>query len=211
MTWARGKAASCIVHHSTFGNYWSPRGDTVNYLTPGLYILGVGNSQSISRCYRSTGFTKGPAARDNYNNIRPGERFLSKTKRVKEMTLREESLAENKELGLEQVQEQMDFIFGILHQHGINSQLWLEEYIAASQANGMKAPPDVESWLPWNLTDEQKNRFSKETFFEHGDAKFVRSNTGKTFLLQKDGSRKEMKIGDLTASEFEKLTGLCIS
>lgn len=139
---------------------------------------------------------------------------MSKTKKkapVRAMTLREESLAENKELGMEQVQEQMDFIFGILHQHGINSQLWLEEYIGAAQANGMQAPPDVEKWLPWNLTAEQKQRFSKETFFEHGRAKFVRSNTGKTYLLQKDGSRKEMSIGDLTAAEFEKLTGLCIS
>ncbi len=134
-----------------------------------------------------------------------------KKARPKEMTLKEESLLENKELGLEPMQEQMDFIFQVLHEHGINSRLWLEEYMAAAMANGMQAPPNFEKWLPWNLSADQKKRFSQDSYFEHGHARFVQTNTGITYHLRPDGSRKEMKIGDLTASQFEKLTGLCIS
>lgn len=57
---------------------------------------------------------------------------------ARRVTLREESLAENKELGLEAMQEQMDVIFAVLHEHGINSRLWMQEYLEAAERNGGK-------------------------------------------------------------------------
>ncbi len=130
----------------------------------------------------------------------------SKKAPPRRITLREESLAENKALGLEETQKQMNVIFGILHEHGINSQLWMEEYFTASEANGWKAPEDLEKYLPWNLSPEIKTRLSKDSFFSHGNATFVRTGTGTVFHLRKDGTRVEIVIGDLTWEEFEELT-----
>lgn len=126
------------------------------------------------------------------------------------MTLKEESAAENKKLGLEESQAQMDFIFTILNEHGINSRLWLQEYIAAAQTSGMNAP-DLDKWLPWNLSSELKDRLSRDSYFEYGQARFVQTSNGTVFYLPPDGTRQEISIGDLTAAEFEKLTGLSTS
>lgn len=124
----------------------------------------------------------------------------------KRVTLREESLAENKDLGLEDIQEQMDFIFAILHEHGINSRLWLSEYMTHCEKTGSDAPPNLSKFLPWNLSAAVKQRLSKESFFSYGKAQFVQANDGTVYHLRKNGSREAIKIGDLTAEEFDALT-----
>lgn len=127
---------------------------------------------------------------------------------ARRVTLREESLAENKELGLEAMQEQMDFIFAILHEHGINSRLWMQEYLEAAERNGGKAPADLEKFLPWNLPAEAKARLSKDSAFSYGKANFIQKGDGTVFHLRKDGTREKIDIGSLTGDEFDKLTGL---
>jgi hypothetical protein len=124
------------------------------------------------------------------------------------MTLREECLAENKEIGLEQAQERFDLIFKVLHEHGINSQLWLQEYLEACAAHGGQTPPDFERFLPWNLSSAQKARLSQESTFQMGDANFVRTGNGSVFHLEENGRRTKIDIGSLTGEQFEKLTGL---
>lgn len=129
----------------------------------------------------------------------------SKTIPSKRLTLREESLAENMKLGLEQQQEQMDFIFSVLHQHGINGRLWMQEYFAACNVNGKLAQQEVEKFLPWNLPSEAKQRLSKDCNFSYGNAQFVQTNDGTTYHIQMDGTRIKINIGDMTFDEFEKL------
>jgi hypothetical protein len=124
------------------------------------------------------------------------------------MTLREESLAENEVLGLQGMQGQMDLIFKVLHEHGINSQLWLEEYLTACEQNGGRPPRDFEKFLPWNLSPAAKERLSKETTFQYGNAHFVRANDGSVFHVRPGGTRAKVDIGGMTAEEFEKLTGI---
>lgn len=123
------------------------------------------------------------------------------------LTLREESLLENKELGLEDVQEKMNVIFKLLNEYGINSELWLAEYLENCQKNG-GVPKDFERFLPWNLSPADKQRLSKETTFRHGNAQFVRSNHGSIFHLEEGGKRTKVDFGSMTAAEFDKLTGL---
>jgi hypothetical protein len=126
------------------------------------------------------------------------------------MTLLEECIAENKELGLEAAQEQMDFIFSILEEHGINKRLWLTEVLTVSESYGDNPPADImESFLPWNLSPEAKERFSQDSFFEIGDANFKEQADGKVFHIKADGTFEEINIGQLTGDEFEKLTGIC--
>ncbi len=122
------------------------------------------------------------------------------------MTLREESLAENEELGLQGIQEQMDLIFKVLNEHGINSELWLKEYLEACSEG--QPPEDFERFLPWNLSSSAKERLSKETMFQLGEAQFVRSNNGSVFHLADNGKRTKVDIGGMTGEEFEKLTGV---
>lgn len=122
------------------------------------------------------------------------------------MTLREESLAENEELGLQRVQEQMDLIFKVLNEHGINCELWLKEYFEACSEG--HPPEDFERFLPWNLSAEAKERLSKETMFQHGKAQFIRSNDGSVFHLEDNGKRTKVDIGGMTWEEFGKLTGV---
>ena len=127
---------------------------------------------------------------------------------ARRVTLREESLAENKELGLEAMQEQMDFIFAVLHEHGINSRLWMQEYLEAAEKNGGNAPADFEKFLPWNLSAEAKARLSKDSTFSYGKANFIQKSDGTVLHLRKDGSSEKIDIGSLTGNEFDKLTGL---
>jgi hypothetical protein len=122
--------------------------------------------------------------------------------------LKEESLAENKALGLEQMQEEMDMIFSVLKQNGINIRLWMEEYLTACEESGGNAPPDCEKFLPWNMSPELRARVSRESTFSHGSAKFIQAPDGTVYHAQKDGRRIPIVIGDMTAEEFEKLTGL---
>ena len=51
-------------------------------------------------------------------------------------------------------------IFQTLALCGINSQLWLTAYLQACADNGGKAPEDLASFLPWNMTDEQRRVFA---------------------------------------------------
>ena len=37
---------------------------------------------------------------------------------------------------------------------------WLQAYLTACAAAGGEAPEDVERFLPWNLSDEQRGRWS---------------------------------------------------
>ncbi len=123
------------------------------------------------------------------------------------LTLREESLIENKELGLEKQQEQMDAIFSMLKQHGINSRLWLEEYLIACESNGGNTPPDFERFLPWNMSPEDRKRLSKDSFFSYGDARFVAKADGSVFHLREDGKKVKVNFGDMTGEEFDRLVG----
>ena len=127
---------------------------------------------------------------------------------LRRVTMRDESLAENKELGLEAMQEQMDVIFAVLHEHGINSRLWMQEYLESAEKNGGKPPADFEKFLPWNLTAEAKARLSKDSAFSYGKANFIQKGDGTVFHLRKDGTREKIDIGSLTGDEFDKLTGL---
>lgn len=85
----------------------------------------------------------------------------------KHRSLKQESLAENKELGLDDQQAMFDLIFATLREYGIDERLWLEEYFAASGVgNGLesaKAPADVEQFLPWNMPAEMRQRLQKRT------------------------------------------------
>jgi hypothetical protein len=86
-------------------------------------------------------------------------------------SLKQESLAENKELGLEHVQEKFDIIFAVLRQHNIDEERWLDEYCRAcpdleAVMAGQKpaqAPADFEKFLPWNMPDEMRRRLQKRT------------------------------------------------
>ena len=127
---------------------------------------------------------------------------------ARRVTLRDESLAENKELGLEAMQEQMDLLFAVLHEHGINSRLWMQEYLEAAERNGGTAPVDFKKFLPWNLTAEAKARMSKDSVFSYAKANFIQNSHGTVLHLRKDGTREKIDIGSLTGDQFDKLTGL---
>jgi hypothetical protein len=89
----------------------------------------------------------------------------------KHRSLKAESLAENKELGLERSQEMFDTIFAVLRQHNIDEKLWLTEYLEAcgvvdSMMDGRvppKPPADFERFLPWNMSPEMRQRLQKRT------------------------------------------------
>jgi transposase len=49
-------------------------------------------------------------------------------------------------------------LFGTLQQWQLNPRAWLGWYLTACAASGGKAPSDVSSYLPWNLSAEQRAR-----------------------------------------------------
>lgn len=106
------------------------------------------------------------------------------------------------------MQEQMDLIFGVLRQHGINTQLWLEEVFTACEGNGWKSPPDYEKFLPWNLSPATRDRLSKDCTFSHGNAQFLRKNDGTVYHLRKDGTKVKVDFADMTGDEFEQFIGV---
>jgi hypothetical protein len=129
---------------------------------------------------------------------------------INAMTLKEESLAENEELALQAAQEQMEFIFNILEEHGINKRLWLTEVLAVSESHGDNPPADImESFLPWNLSPEAKERFSQDTFYTIGEDTFKERADGKIFHVQADGTEEEITFDEMTGLGFEKLAGIC--
>jgi len=40
--------------------------------------------------------------------------------------------------------------------HGVNLRRYLTDYLNACARHGGQAPPDLESWLPWNYGSEEK-------------------------------------------------------
>jgi transposase len=44
----------------------------------------------------------------------------------------------------------------------INPRKWLDAYLQACAEAGGRVPPEVEKWLPWNLTAEQKKEMAEE-------------------------------------------------
>jgi hypothetical protein len=89
----------------------------------------------------------------------------------KRQSLKEEHLAENKELGLEKEQEMFDVLFAVLREHNIDEELWLAEYIRAcpnidsimSGEHAATPPADFERFLPWNMPDDMRSRLQKRT------------------------------------------------
>ena len=53
-------------------------------------------------------------------------------------------------------------IVATLKKHGINARKWLTAYLQACAQAGGKAPEDVEQWLPWNLSGEQKKAMAEQ-------------------------------------------------
>ena len=53
-------------------------------------------------------------------------------------------------------------ILATLKKWGLNRRKWLTAYLQACAEAGGKVPPDVERWLPWNLTPEQRKEMAEE-------------------------------------------------
>jgi transposase len=53
-------------------------------------------------------------------------------------------------------------IVATLKKHGINPRKWLTAYLQACAEAGSKVPCDVEKWLPWNLSGQQKKAMAQE-------------------------------------------------
>jgi transposase len=53
-------------------------------------------------------------------------------------------------------------LFQTLFLANLNPRLWLTAYLNACAAAGGKVPPDAASYLPWNLSDEQKLEWSND-------------------------------------------------
>ena len=53
-------------------------------------------------------------------------------------------------------------LFQTLRLWKINPRLWLTDYLEACASNQGKAPEDIQSFLPWNLTGEQQKIYSLE-------------------------------------------------
>ncbi len=53
-------------------------------------------------------------------------------------------------------------IVATLKKHRLNPRKWLTAYLQACAEVGGKAPKEVEKWLPWNLTAEQRKEMAQE-------------------------------------------------
>jgi transposase len=53
-------------------------------------------------------------------------------------------------------------IVATLKKGGINPRKWLSAYLQACAEAGGQAPKDVERWMPWNLTAQQKQEMAQE-------------------------------------------------
>ena len=54
-------------------------------------------------------------------------------------------------------------IFATLKLWKINLRLWRSWYLESCAAEGGKAPSDIQSFLPWNLSDERRAALSGHT------------------------------------------------
>ncbi len=131
---------------------------------------------------------------------------MSKRRKPNKLTLRQESQAEDKELGIEHISEQMSLIKDVLAQNGINFMLWMEEYLGAAEKNGMSPPSNFEDYLPWNMTPEMKMRLSQDCSFQRGNAHFLQKANGTVYHILPDGSKKIIDLGSLTSEEYDSLT-----
>jgi transposase len=52
-------------------------------------------------------------------------------------------------------------VVATLKKHGINPRKWLTAYLQACAEAGGKAPEDVENWLPWNLSAQQRQQMAQ--------------------------------------------------
>lgn len=57
-------------------------------------------------------------------------------------------------------------LFGTLTAWKINPHTWLLAYLHECAMYG-KAPPTIENYLPWNMTKEQQNQFTKPPAYEN--------------------------------------------
>ena len=53
-------------------------------------------------------------------------------------------------------------IVATLKKHGLNPRKWLTAYLQACARAGGKVPQDVEKWLPWNLSAQQKKEMGQQ-------------------------------------------------
>ena len=53
-------------------------------------------------------------------------------------------------------------ILATLKKWGINRRKWLQAYLQACAEAGGKVPADVDKWLPWNLSEEQKKVLAED-------------------------------------------------
>ncbi len=53
-------------------------------------------------------------------------------------------------------------IVATLKKHGLNPRKWLTAYLQACAEAGGKAPEDVDKWLPWNMSAEQKKAMGQQ-------------------------------------------------
>ena len=61
-------------------------------------------------------------------------------------------------------------IVATLKKHRLNPRKWLTAYLQACAQAGGKAPEDVDQWLPWNLSAEQKKDMAQHDD-EQGEAR----------------------------------------
>ena len=57
-------------------------------------------------------------------------------------------------------------IFQTLVLWKLNPRTWLTAYLEACAANQGKAPQDIHSFLPWNMSDEQLKAFALQPRYE---------------------------------------------
>jgi transposase len=53
-------------------------------------------------------------------------------------------------------------LLATLKKGGINPRKWLEAYLQACAEAGGQVPPEVQRWLPWNLTADQKKDLAEK-------------------------------------------------
>ncbi len=51
-------------------------------------------------------------------------------------------------------------IFQTIRKHGMNEKKWLLSYLTACTANMGKAPPDISQFLPWNMSEKEKEEYA---------------------------------------------------
>jgi hypothetical protein len=60
----------------------------------------------------------------------------------------------------------MRSLFGTLGMWGINSYHWLTTYLTACAENGGKPPVDIAPFIPWLMSDEQRQELARPPPFK---------------------------------------------